>query len=83
MNIATIRAWKPTEDVSGSLSACNKDDPDATQFDVHYAGAFFASSCISRDSLREAEEIVRVCHAVHEAGKKAAKAELREWLGGR
>jgi hypothetical protein len=79
MSVAVIHAWKPTSD-GQHLTPCDPSEPEATQFEIKYAGAFCGMP-LRVESKYWAEQI---CHALircHEAGKEAKLAELRKFLG--
>lgn len=78
-DVARIQAWKMRDD-GKSMSPCDKDDPDAFQFRVSFVNSAYPEQTLDFDNLFKAEEVQRAFFRVFEAGKKAAKAELREWL---
>ena len=76
-----INAWKPDAE-PGRLVHCDKNDPDASNFEIRY----FVPSCgfmssIDADSLFAAERIQSAMYIAFGAGKKAAFAELRNLIG--
>lgn len=76
--VIRITAWKKCSPTH--ITPCEPDDPDAIRFNVHFPGAYNGSP----------EDFQRLCDAkrfsygierAYEAGKKAAMAELRAFIG--
>lgn len=78
-DLTRIRAWKPLDEKS--QVACDIDDPDAVQWDVSYPGMYYSSDTENFKSKHDAEHFCHIVQRVHDAGRLAAKEELRAWLG--
>lgn len=77
-----IVAWKPNKEPANTQTSCDKNDPDATSFEVHYPGMKYSSSALEVDSLFKAELLAHAFVCCYSAGKSAAKKEFRDWIGG-
>lgn len=75
-----ISAFKPQDDLN-YVSSCDLADPDAYRFEVSYPGMIYHSSTLSFDSLYVAEAVDHAILCAFEAGKKAAMAEFRKFIG--
>ena len=80
MSVTTLHAAKRAEDPMYLLS-CLPDDPAAIQFSISYPGMPYSCSTVDLDSRYAAENVQRALERVFEAGKRAAKQELRSWIG--
>lgn len=72
-----INAWKRTEQ---GVGVCDKSDPDAIRFDLHYPG-MFSQQPLEFDTLYKAEQFERAVHRVFAKGKDAKEAEIRAMFG--
>jgi hypothetical protein len=81
-NATTLEAWKQNEGGT-SISPCSLDDPDAIEFRLRYVGKVIEGVYGGSQTFKSkdmAEDVQRAMERVFEAGKQAAKAELRAWL---
>lgn len=63
------------------LVACEKDDREASVFEVRYTGMLSQSDIVVTTSLYKAEEFIRQFTRCFEAGKKEAMKDLRKFIG--
>lgn len=72
-----LRAWTSSQ---GSRSPCDWDDPAADCYAIFGASAQYAGDPLEFADKQMAERVAYSLAREFEAGKRAAKAELKAWL---
>lgn len=84
-NATKLEAWKRNEG-GASISPCPLEDSDAIEFRLSYLSTAINGRAEGQQSFMTfksktlAEDVQRAVEQAFEAGKRAAKADLRAWL---
>ncbi|WP_109015571.1 hypothetical protein [Novimethylophilus kurashikiensis] len=73
------RAWKNSL-AQGHLEVCPWDSSEAVSFELYYAGMESSSATLTFTSRLLADQVCYALMKQFEAGKRAAKVELKHWL---